>query len=338
MNRDIRFYVIVTLLFTVFSCSEEDWDYNFRFDSLNFESDYLIIIGDTQYYYGENRRYLQAAIDWIHEAKIRGYRIQGILHPGDITDDNSIVQWNQFREIIQKVNKNCFMAFCTGNHDYEYEEKNGIYAISNRLSTRFQHFIRYEPDELITTFNGDITNSLLTTTILDEDYYVLALEFGPRAEVISWANELIVRNRTRKFIILTHAYLSINDIRYSYADFNTNQTWSPSSYFFSDNVSDAEVIWEELIKNNDNVKMVVCGHNSFSGLLVSVNSYGNDIIQIRFDPTNKPNGGDGWLQIIEFKNEENEGERDLTFIKGIIYNPIYNSFDSLSAGHFFLKY
>ena len=39
---------------------------------------------------------------------------------------------------------------------------------------------------------------------------ILVLEFGPRNEVINWANDFVKNHKNKRFILMTHEYLTRN--------------------------------------------------------------------------------------------------------------------------------
>ena len=107
-----------------------------------------------------------------------------------------------------------------------------------------------------------LENIVVSGQLQQMPYDILCLEFGPRSEVIAWANRYVASHRDRKFILLTHEFLTRNGERInkgSYAELQLRNT----SY------STPEQLWQKLIKNNDNILCVLCGHNGFMQHLFS---------------------------------------------------------------------
>lgn len=338
--------LFIFLWIILLSCSQHDEPEGtiYSFDVLNLDSEYLIILGDTQYYFNnQNQIYLKKSIDWIIAAQKKGYKVKGVFLPGDITDYNSDEEWKRFRQIFTKLEENSFVAYCSGNHDYDFVEVSGKIAIEDRNSSKFNNYVFYNRKNFVTSYNGNKINALLKFNFLETEYCVLSLEFGAREEVLEWANSIVRENSASKFIILTHAYLYSDNILYSFNKYGYGQTWNPKAYFFSQDVNDGNDIWEKLIVNNDNVKMVFCGHVAYSGFKLSANIYGNNVIKVKFDPTKKANGGDGWIQILEFTNTSESSENGplkevKENLRGFIYNPQKDSIDAHFPGNFNVTY
>ncbi len=221
------------------------------------------------------------------------------------------------------------VAYCIGNHDYNFDSKG---VISEHFSDNFNSNVnyRFKKIEVVEYFEGKPDNVLLECHLLDEVTYILSLEFGPEDDVINWANNVLKRYNGNT-ILLTHAFLFKDKYRYNYSRYKTAQTWSPYGYLPNFIVNDGEDIWNKLVKSNSNIRMVVCGHTYFSGSFFSENSLGNSVLQLLHNPQTKPNGGDGWLQLIEMNKDLKS--RGIS-MRGFIYNPGYNISDTLSAGNF----
>src|SRR3712207_9410295 len=81
------------------------------------------------------------------------------------------------------------------------------------------------------------------------DFIVFCLEFGPRADVVRWANELNDKHAKREAILVTHAYVYYDDTRYDWAKHGPKQSWNPHNYAVAkstnDDVSDGEELWQK---------------------------------------------------------------------------------------------
>ncbi len=52
----------------------------------------------------------------------------------------------------------------------------------------------------------------------------LCLEFGPRKDVVRWANEVVAKHSDRKLYLSTHAYIYYDDTRYAWEKFGSKQS------------------------------------------------------------------------------------------------------------------
>ena len=140
---------------------------------------------------------------------------------------------------------------------------------------------------------GRMENVVVENTIHGQKLDLLILEFGPRSEVIKWANAYVKAHHDHLFIVMNHEYLSMIGglrtdglactLRLRNTTFNT-----------------PEQVWNRLIKRNDNIRVVLCGH--VWGLylqVVETNDFGREITQIEHN-IQSGYSDDCWLMIWEF--------------------------------------
>jgi hypothetical protein len=93
---------------------------------------------------------------------------------------------------------------------------------------------------------------------------VVSLEFGPRDEVLAWADTVLESFADRPAIVFTHAYLNHDGSRYDHVR-RPEQLFNPHDYVMmgqgGSSINDGEEIWRKLIVPNRNVKLVLCGHD-----------------------------------------------------------------------------
>lgn len=323
-------YLLLLLLFFTSSCEKiEAYDYEPHLldkdPVLAPGSVYIAVLGDIQTYTNNNSYmpYLQHTMDWLFSQKQYGYSIDCILQVGDVTNNNAPVQWERFKNVTEPVANEILYVACTGNHDYDWEESN----INNRTSTRINDYALFPLTKanIIASFEpGKIENVVVSLTIHDEPYDLIVLEFGPRTEVLKWANDYVSSRPNRKFILMTHEFLTGKGVRIvsgSYAEIQLKNTTANSP----------EQVWQQLVKDNDNIVCVLCGHNGFSAKLFSKNSAGREVPQILFNLQYQANGGDGWVQLWEFPEQGDS-------VTVSIYNTIRREFHSDSSTSFKFRY
>ena len=93
---------------------------------------------------------------------------------------------------------------------------------------------------------------------------------------------------------MTHEYL--DDDGYIVSD---DESFSKNMMSTNNSVTPYQ-IWNDLLHQHNNIVMLLCGHNGFYAYRVSENSCGRNVPQILFDLQYQKNGGDGWIQLIEF--------------------------------------
>jgi len=306
------------LFISCFSCSifdsqtEAPYRIDERYFNLNFDkkSEYIIVIPDIQNYVTNqtNNRYLQRIIDWIFLFNEFEFKVKAVLQVGDITNFNSTEEWETARRIFKKLDNHVNYIFCTGNHDY------GENGTCNLRDTEFSDYFDYKANTYyISSFERNkFENSYFQFSIQDQPFQVFSLEFGPRDKILAWADSIAKANMDRTGIILTHAYVNKDKERFNYEAYSTSQIDSPVSYgilhpeFGIGGVNDGEKIWNNLIYHNSNLKFVFSGHKTdpdYTGNLTSENEANTDVYQFLIDTQELKNGGDGIIQLFEFKDD-----------------------------------
>jgi hypothetical protein len=136
------------------------------------------------------------------------------------------------------------------------------------------------------------------------NFLVLCLEFGPRRDVIRWANEVVTHHHDREAILVTHAFTYSDNRRYDRTK-PWNQSWNPHDYALAknsgDEVADGEELWQQLICRHESFIFTINGHvlNDGLGRLSTRTPDGRQIPQMLFNCQMRPQGGDGWLRLLE---------------------------------------
>jgi hypothetical protein len=151
----------------------------------------------------------------------------------------------------------------------------------------------------------EFQNNYHLLNVKDREFLVLALEVGPRADVIRWANEVVAQHPKREVILLTHAFLYHNDTRYDWKKYGKEQKSNPIRYGATKDTDahDGEGMWQNLVQKHPNFILTINGHVASGdglGRLVSKTKHGHQVPQVLVDFQAKPKGGDGWLRLLEF--------------------------------------
>lgn len=275
-------------------------------------SELIILIPDIQNYISDPAYHpvLGSNIDRIIEMNKMGYKVKAVVQVGDVTNFNSPKEWEVADSIFNKLKINKInYVLTTGNHDYGEEGK------SNSRETLFNDYFDFsdQPSFRKCYLDQYYENSLFEINIQNEPFQIITLEWGPRNAIIEWANSVLDKNKMT--LLVTHAYLSKHQERFNWSEWKNKQTISP--YYFAStfkafggnpiDVNDGEDIWQKLIYTSGNIRFVTCGHKSkpdYIGNLISKNVEDKDVLQMLYNAQSFPNGGDGWMQILEFKNDK----------------------------------
>ena len=136
-------------------------------------------------------------------------------------------------------------------------------------------------------------------------YLHIALEYDARTSSINWAKSILDANPNTPTIISTHDFITTAGVRSTSAATGGN---SP------------ETIFQQLVYPYSQVFMVLSGHYHGEARLTSLNAAGQPVFQLLADYQDYPNGGDGWLRIIQI--DEAAGQiRVQTYTPGVPLNP-----------------
>lgn len=267
----------------------------------------IAVLPDTQNYSEKFPANFTAQTEWIVENR-KARNIACVLHLGDVTNHNTPEEWTNAARSL-KVLHDAKMPLCLvpGNHDYS--EKGGCRDRTTRIN-------EYLPVSMFegATFGGvydrepeRIENNYQLVTVGDRPLLLLGLEFGPRKDVVRWANEVVAKHPMHGVIFLTHAYMYYDETRYDWKTHGTKQTWNPHNYPVAkateDDVLDGEELWQQLVSRHENFLMTLNGHvlNDGLGRMTSQTPGGRDVHQMLVNFQMKPKGGDGWLRLLTFQ-------------------------------------
>lgn len=262
-------------------------------ESKECSSSYIAIFGDIQHYTNANNiDTYRHTIDWLYEMNKNGMDLRCVLHTGDITHNNKDIQWQFFYDSTYELASVVPYISMIGDHDYTWDS---IY-INDRYSTLFNDYVKFPltKQRVISQFEeGRMENVVIENTIHGERFDLLVLEFGPRVEVVEWANQHVKSHPEIKYILLNHEYLEKGGRRRTRnlkcrRLLNTTYT-TPNE------------LWNRLIKGNDNIRCVLCGHvGGLYALTVEENDFGREIPQIQHNIQGSDYRYDNWLMLWEF--------------------------------------
>jgi hypothetical protein len=260
----------------------------------------FIVLPDTQYLSESYPEIFEEQTRWI-VAEREALNIQFVLHCGDIVDNNNETQWDAAYAALQILDGEVPYVLAPGNHDL------GDNGSANNRNTMLSTYFPVSTFETLPSFGGtfepdEMDDSYHVFDTPDGPWLVVALEFGPRDAVVTWADE-VVRRHAMRTVIVTHAYMYSDDTRYDWATRGTDQMWNPHSYGLASlpgGVNDAEEMFQAFVRQNDEVDLVVSGHvlNDGLGRLTSDQDGGGRVHQVLANYQFQPMGGAGFLRIM----------------------------------------
>jgi predicted phosphodiesterase len=268
----------------------------------------IAVLPDTQVYCHKFPDGFHAQTQWLVDNKAKR-NIQAVLHLGDITDHNTPKEWEVAKAAMNRLDGKIPYFFVPGNHDYSENGK-----CRDRTTLLNDYFPKSKYEKLPTfggTYDkepGSMCNSYHLFSVGERKFLVIGLEFGPRKDVVRWANEIAAKHADREAILITHAYTYLGNVRYDWQNFGEKQAWNPHSKSYpmakntGDDVMDGEELWQNLVSKHENFILTLNGHVLREGVarLTSTTPGGRDVHQMLVNFQMKPNGGDGWLRLMEF--------------------------------------
>jgi 3',5'-cyclic AMP phosphodiesterase CpdA len=296
----------------------------------------IAVLPDTQNYSEKYPKTFQAQTQWIVDQR-RERNISCVLHLGDITNKNSVPEWKNAATALNTLDGKLPYFLVPGNHDYSDGGR------CTDRSTMLNDYFPVSKFKDLPTFGGvydkepqSMENSYHLFSVGKRKFLVLGLEFGPRKDVIRWANEVVARHKDREVILITHAYIYHDDTRYDWRKYGSKQKWNPHSYGVAkandDDVNDGEELWQQLVSKHDNFIMTLNGHVLYDGLArtTTTTDGGADVHQLLVNFQMRPNGGDGWLRLLEFS-------ADGKSVQTYDYSPTLDQHNKSAQNEFSLK-
>jgi len=257
---------------------------------------------DTQLYAMDFPQVFHTQTQWLRDnAQTRNIRF--MVHEGDITHLNNATEWSVAFDAITDLDGVIPYALTFGNHDLGV---NGLAEDRTTLGDDAAYFLvdRYlqSPTYGGVFQAGDFTNSYHLFTAAGVDYLVLALEFGPRDDVLTWAGLLCDQYASRTVMVVTHSYMDTDDTRVGPTD-----DFSPDIYQICQPTPGAcnngEEMWEKLVRLKPNIRFVFSGHQLGDGIgrRVDRNDANLPVFQMLANYQVRVMGGEGYLRMLTFE-------------------------------------
>jgi len=218
------------------------------------------VLPDTQIYAASHPEIFEAQTRWIAERHAEE-PIVFVLHEGDITNDASPAQWEVARRAFAHLDGVVPYVLATGNHDHGPGGSSASRDTPLNDVFPLDRFDRW-PSFLETFEPGRVENSVHRFETPTGPWLVVALEFGPRDAVVTWARSMLEAHRGAPAILLTHAYLYSDHTRYDRPR-RPDQKWSPHEYGIArldGGVNDGEALFDKLVRPHDDLRLVLSGH------------------------------------------------------------------------------
>lgn len=277
-------------------------------NNLDFEEKFtIIVLPDTQYYSKSYPWIFENQTKWIVENK-ESMNIVFVSHLGDLVDHyQNKEEWDNANYSMSKLIGAIPFGVLPGNHD-------GVENDGHLINyNRYFGFQRFNNESWYGgAYNNINTNNYQLFSAGGKDYLIFHIQFNPFDEILSWASEVIVQHPNRRIIVTTHDYV------HGY------------NYYSNSRSEIGDKIWKKLVKPHaDQIFLVLSGHyENEEKITSSVDGY--YVHQLLSDYQDRPNGGNGWLRIIQFSSVNDE-----VSIK--TYSPYLNKYETDNNSQFILE-
>ena len=267
----------------------------------------LAVIPDTQKYsrYSPERFYAQT--QWIAD-NYKTEKIKFTVHLGDIVDRaNEPAEWDVARTAMGHLDDNPETPYSilAGNHDV----LNASQFDDKRDQTKEPYLQYFSPETQASrfdTFQGANANGWNSYHIFTADdgqqFLVFALDWKftywnpawgetDTKMTLEWVKNILAQHPNLPAIITTHQALNIAD--------------DGKTAVFTDK---ARLLWNYVIRDNDQVFLVLNGHHHGEAVMEASNKYGRKVIMAVVDYQSGFWGGDGMMQLIRFNKTDNQLE------------------------------
>ncbi len=255
----------------------------------------LVVLPDTQFASADMPEILEAQVAWIVDSR-QSRDIRFVVHEGDVTHTAERREWRRARRALSALDGVVPYAVTTGNHDYRR---------GHELSERRTDFADYFGIDVLRaqpTFGGVLAddrpeNQFHTFTAGGRDWLVLALEYLPSTDAVTWAGDVLGRHPNHDVILVTHSFLDELDSRIDLDRRLAALGHPPLPAVYHD----GEDLWRDLVSHHPEFRLVLCGHVTGDGAGRRTDVVGGrPVHQLLANYQMRRSAGEGWLRVLEF--------------------------------------
>ncbi|GLV76143.1 LamG-like jellyroll fold domain-containing protein [Streptomyces hygroscopicus] len=256
----------------------------------------LAVMPDTQFlYWGSqdsvNRTPQEESFRYIIRNSGRDTdNIVFMAHLGDLTQDADPLSFQQVGKAFAVLDAHgAAYSVVAGNHDVSGDDSRGDTPYLRTLGPK-----RFKRSK---TFAGSDATGYNTAHIFQaagRSWLVLALDWRTTDQGFAWANDVIKAHPTMPVILTAHdiVYSDYDDNVFPYESGDPGNNAALSAY--------GQTVWDELIKDNDQIFLTINGHYWPSGRTTKKNAAGNDVHMHITNYQNRYFGGGGMIRLYHF--------------------------------------
>ncbi|GAB4544974.1 MAG: hypothetical protein Tsb0014_39100 [Pleurocapsa sp.] len=298
---------------------------------------HVIGLPDTQKYSELYPEIFKAQTEWIVEHRDE-LDIEFVSHYGDLVQHGTgVLAPQEYKNAVDAMtlllDNDISHGIVVGNHDVlESGSASQTYDNSNYL----QYFGSQWYGER-DWFGGASPSGLSTYQVFDgngTEFLALHLDLETPHTELAWAQEIINENRDKPVMVTTHRYLQDAEDYTAgipiVASGRYPEIWYSFEGRYNPNGIKAEDFFNHFVATNRNIFLVNAGHFHEEYHQTSNNIHGLPVHEVLADYQDDPNGGNGYLRIMEF---DTTGDR----INVSSYSPTLNNFLTKDESQFSLE-
>lgn len=247
----------------------------------------VAVLPDTQFYSQLYPATFDAQTNWI-AGRVGPDNVKFVTHVGDIVETgSSLTEWNRADSSMDKLDGVVPYSAALGNHDYD--------QFNNHASaTKYVQYFGASRYAGQSWYGGSSQNQRNHYQIFSGGGYQflhITVEWESPDAGLAWAQSVINAHPGLPVMFTTHSYLKPDGTR------STSRSQAGAN--------SGEDIWNELVRVNPRIFMVINGHFTGERHRVVTNDAGLPVIEMLVDFQGRTEGGQGFLRMMKFVPAEN---------------------------------
>jgi len=289
---------------------------NFSFIALPDTQNYTSIAAPTDLYTRQTQ--------WIVDNK-ETMNIKFVTHLGDIVNSpSSASQWTRATNAMNLMNSQMPYGTAPGNHDIASGDTNYLqrFGPNPTHASSTGRWIDSSNSQTYNWYRGASPrgySSYQIVTVNGRDYMFLHMDMDAPDQDLAWAAGVLTAHPKVLTMITTHNYLAETGGSGIYGSGTGQRGYTAQANIGTwgdrPDTNRPLDVFNAIVKPFNQVYMVICGHNFATYNLVKTNNFGKNVHEVVADWQSLPNGGNGFLRIMEFRPGQNE-----------IYNTSYSPY------------
>jgi len=289
---------------------------NFTFIALPDTQNYTSISSPTDIYTRQTQ--------WILNNE-QTLNIKFVTHLGDIVNSpSSQSQWLRATDAMNLMNNQMPYGTCPGNHDIAANDTNYLirFGPNPTHSSSVGRWVDPGNSQTYSWYRGASPrgySSYQIVTVNGRDYMFLHMDMDAPDQDLTWAAGVLTAHPKVLTMVTTHNYLAETGGSGIYGSGTGQRGYTAQANIGTwgdrPDTNRPLDVFNAIVKPFNQVYMVICGHMFATYNLQKTNNAGKTVHEVVVDWQSLPNGGNGFLRIMEFRPAQNQ-----------IYNTSYSPY------------